>query len=104
VIGRDEGRLREGAAKGGLVLEKCGRRWHLRTSPVAGETRGRKYSVWLTRRFNGTEPPQRTAQIYEKLVQQYTAYSKFATHFVILRKSKKGERRRRTKRSSQLTG
>ncbi len=105
VIGREEARFREGASQGGLVLDKCGRTWELRRSRAAGETEGRRHSVWLTRRFAGTEPHRHTADVYAWLAQQYSAYSRFATHFVILRKAKRTERRRRrTKRSSRNSG
>jgi hypothetical protein len=97
-IGRDEARFREGASKGGLLLDKCGRRWELRMRRGVGEAPGRWYRVWLTRRFSGTEPHRHTAEVYERLAKEYSAFSSFATHFVILRKS-----RRRTRHGRKQT-
>jgi SAM-dependent methyltransferase len=82
----NEQRFREGAAKGGLVLDKCGYRWERGRSRGAGGVMVEACRKWITRRFAGTEPDGRTADTYERLAEQYSGYAKYANHFVILRK------------------
>jgi hypothetical protein len=96
VLGGDEQHFGEGASKGGLVLDKCGHRWWKgRDRSEGGTMGGAPKSLWVTRRFAGAEPDRRTAETYERLAEQYSGYSRYASHFVILRKRSKGEVARR---------
>ncbi len=89
VIGRNLARFEEGASKGGLALEKCGHRWGwLRTSGEGGAA-GEWHNIWVTRRFTGSDPDPRTAETHQRLAEEYSGFSRFATHFVILSRRRK---------------
>jgi SAM-dependent methyltransferase len=89
-LGRNEHRFREGASKGGLLLDKCGFRWERGKTKGEGGVIVEASRKWITRRFAGAEPDRRTADIYERLAEQYSSYSRYANHFVILRKRRRG--------------
>jgi hypothetical protein len=91
----DEQRFREGASKGGLVLDRYGCRWEGRMSRDQGGSKAANPRKWMTRRFAGTEPDPRTAVTYERLAEQYSRFSVYASHFVILRKRKRSTAARR---------
>ncbi len=89
VIGRNEARFRAGASKGGLALEKCGHRWDSLRGGGAGEAAREWYKNWVTRHFSGPDPDRRTADTLQRLAEEYSGFSRFATHFVILRKRRR---------------
>jgi SAM-dependent methyltransferase len=86
----NEQRFREGASKGGLVLDKCGCRWERGRTRGGGGVMIAASRKWITRAFAGAEPDPRTADTYERLAEQYSSYSRYANHFVILRKRRRG--------------
>ena len=88
-----EQRFREGASKGGLVLDRC--RWEGGGSRAQGGSKAATPKKWMTRRFVGTEPDRLTAVTYERLAEQYSRFSTYASHFVILRKQKRSAAARR---------
>jgi SAM-dependent methyltransferase len=97
-LGGNEQRFREGASKGGLVLDKFGYRWQKARSRGKDGVMVEAWRGWITRRFTGAEPDRRTAVAYERLAEQYSSFSKYASHFVILRKRRRsaGARRQST--------
>ncbi|HVO12823.1 MAG TPA: class I SAM-dependent methyltransferase [Vicinamibacteria bacterium] len=86
VLGRDQARFLEGAARAGLVLDKCGHRWRRWRSVGQPPLPSAETEKWVTRRFAGSEPEPRVAEAYHRAAEQYSGYSKFASHFVILRR------------------
>lgn len=103
-LGRDEARFRQGASRAGLMLDKCGHRWEKNTYPTEGRTIADSYKNWVTRRFSGTGPDRHTAATYQRLAEQYSGYSRHASHFVILRKRERPAVRRRRAPQRRLTG
>ena len=84
--------FRKGAASAGLVLDKCGHRWDRAGERRRGEGPANN---WATRPVaEGAEPDQGVAEIHDRLAAQYSRFSKYATHFVILRKRRRGTARR----------
>jgi hypothetical protein len=71
------------------LLDKCGFLWERRRRLGEGGVMVQACKRWMTRRFAGAEPERRTAETYERLAAQYSVYSKFASHFVILRKRRR---------------
>jgi hypothetical protein len=102
-IGHDEARFRQAASQAGLVLDKCGHRWEKTRSRSDGWTIADGYKNWVTRRFTGAEPDWRTAETYQRLAEQYSDYSRYASHFVILRKGERRAAVRRRARPKRLT-
>jgi len=93
-IGRNETRFGKVAAQAGLALEKCGHRWE----------RIRGNANWVTRRFAGAEPDRHSAEAYHRVAEQYSGYSRYASHFVILRKRVRRPAAPRRARARRLTG
>jgi len=86
VLGRDQARFLDGATRAGLVLDKCGHRWRRWRSYNEPKPASPEPEKWVTHRYAGNEPDSRVADIYHQAAEQYSGYSKFASHFVILRK------------------
>jgi hypothetical protein len=86
VIGRNDASFAQGAARAGLVLEKCGQRWERPRSGSDGSTLADRHKNWVTRRFSGAEPDWHAAETHQRLAEQYSGFSGYASHFVILKK------------------
>jgi SAM-dependent methyltransferase len=85
-LGRNETRFRQAAARAGLLLGKCGLRWEKPRPRNADGVVVDAHKNWVTRRFSGPEPDWHTAEAHQRLAEQYSGYSRYASHFVILRK------------------
>ena len=86
VLGRDQARFLDGAARAGLALDKCGHRWRKWRSYDQPPPPAAEAERWVTHRYAGSEPDARVAEVYHRAAEEYSGYSKFASHFVILRK------------------
>ncbi len=95
VLGSDQARFLAGAARAGLALDKCGHRWRRWRGYDQPPLPAAEAEKWVTHRFAGSEPDPRVAAIYHRAAEQYSGYSKFASHFVILRKPVKKRSRLR---------
>jgi hypothetical protein len=103
-LSRNEARFRQGALRGGLLLDKCGLRWEKLRILSDGSKALNTHENWVTRRFAGPEPDGRTAETYQRLAEQYSGYSRYASHFVILRKQTRRPGGVGRKQTTRLTG
>ena len=86
VMRADEERFRRGARRGGLLLERCGHLWTSGRPKNEDGTWGLAARGWLSRPVSGVVSDSVPGEHYSRLFDRYSAFAKFATHFVILRR------------------
>jgi len=85
----DEERFRRGARRGGLLLDRCGHLWTSGRPRNEDGTWGLAARGWLSRPFTGPVSDSIPGERYLRLADRYSAFGKFATHFVILRRRRR---------------